>query len=128
MSKILRNNINLEKSLEFLAGGVLAFSVFSITSHDKSPLKKSLPNKRLKRLHYLPNIKVEITKEKNLHLHHWFIFGFLYIPYFLSGKNRIKRHLVHGFFWGTIIQGLIYKDRLSFVEKSLEADVIIPVE
>lgn len=65
-------------------------------------------------MHYLPHLKIE-RKDRHYHLHHWAIFGISYLPVLLL-RRKIRSKLVHGFFIGTILQGLMYKDRFKFIK------------
>src|SRR6476469_7540680 len=62
-------------------GLAAGFAVFWLASHEKSPLKAKLPEKKIKNISLLPNIKIQ-RKDKHIHLHHWFniasIYGLLY--------------------------------------------------
>lgn len=110
------SKINLEKkdALETAIGAVLGFSFFWLTSHGSSPVNKRLPTKKYKKVHYSPHIKLE-KGDKHYHLHHWAIFGVSYFP-LLALRRRFKLNLLHGFFLGSVIQGLTYKDRFEFVK------------
>ncbi len=100
---------------ETLIGLVLGFSFFWLTSHpEKSPVRRKIPAKRYKNLHYLPEIKIE-HKDRHYHLHHWAIFGISYLPLLLLRK-RAKLNILHGFFIGSILQGLTYHDRFKFIK------------
>lgn len=102
---------------EVFLGALAGFSVFWLASHQKSPVHRRLPTKRYKNIHYSPHLKIE-RKDKHYHLHHWTIFGLSYLPLFLARRKRILRSkLLHGFFLGTILQGLTYKDRFKFVKQ-----------
>lgn len=109
----------LYESLRFFVGGVAGFSLFWITSHQNSPVKKRLPTKKVKRVHVFPNIRVEFSKDRHAHLHHWVIFSASYV---LLRKRVRKSSTLHGFLIGSILQGLTYKDRFKFVKQpSLDA-------
>lgn len=107
-------NVNKRGLAEVAIGGLLGFSFFWLTSHQKSPVNKRLPAKKYKNFHYSPNIKIE-RKDRHFHMHHWTIFGISYLPLILM-RRRIRSKLLHGFFIGSIIQGLTYKDRFKFVK------------
>lgn len=99
-------------------GSIVGFALFWLTSHQKSPVNRRLPAKRYKSVHYSPHIKIE-RQNKHYHLHHWAIFGLLYLPLLLVRK-KVRSNILHGFFIGTIIQGLTYKDRFEFVKPLIE--------
>jgi hypothetical protein len=77
-------------------------------------VRRKLPAKHYKNLHYLPEIKIE-HKDKHYHMHHWAIFGISYLPLLLL-RRKMKLSMLHGFFIGSIIQGLTYSDRFQFVK------------
>jgi len=107
--------INKKGLAEVALGGLLGFSLFWLTSHpQKSPVRRKLPARKYRSIHYLPEIRIE-RKDKHYHLHHWAIFGISYLPLLLL-RRRIKSRLLHGFFIGSILQGLTYKDRFKFVK------------
>ena len=101
--------------VETLVGGVLGFSLFTLTSHPKSPINKKLPAKTLtRRVHVTPAVKLEL-KNRFIHLHHWFIFTSLYVGAHLSEKAFLHSDVVQGFMLGSIAQGLTYEDRFMLV-------------
>lgn len=106
---------NISEVSKIALGTIVGFSLFWITSHHKSPVNKRLPAKRYKNVHYMPHIKIE-KSEKHYHIHYWVIFIISYMPVFLLRK-QIKSKVLHGFFFGSILQGLTYKDRFVFVKK-----------
>ncbi len=106
--------INKKGLAEVALGGLLGFSLFWLTSHQKSPVNKRLPKKRVRSLHYSPRIIVE-RNDKHYIMHHWTLFGISYLPLLLL-RRKIKSRLLHGFFIGSILQGLTYKDRFKFVK------------
>lgn len=62
----------------------------------------------------MPNIKIE-RQDKQYHLHHWAIFSASYLPLLLM-RRRMKWKIIHGFFIGSILQGLTYNDRFKFIK------------
>lgn len=48
-------------------------------------------------------------------MHHWAVFGASYLP-LLFMRRRFRSKLLHGFFIGSIMQGLTYRDRFKFVK------------
>ena len=108
---------------EVALGGLLGFSFFWLTSHHKSPVSRRLPSRRIKNvhiwssehsLHNTPEIRIA-RKDKHYHVHHWAIFGVSYLPLLLM-RRKIRSKLLHGFFIGSILQGLTYKDRFNFIK------------
>ncbi len=103
--------IRTAELIEILVGFIAGFSFFTVTSHQKSPIYKKLPEKKLKNISYFPNIKVKKEKGSYHHIHHWMILMALYTPFILI--KRLRHKLIHGFLIGSIIQGLSYKDRFQ---------------
>lgn len=100
--------IKIKNIVKLFVGLIAGFSFFTVSSHQKSPVYKKLPKKKLKNISYLPNIKIQSEKE-NYHVHHWMLFSALYAPFILI--RRLRSKFLHGFLIGSIIQGLSYKDR-----------------
>lgn len=101
-----------------LAGIGIGFSFFLLTSHPKSNVHKKLPTKNYKNFSLVPHI----TYQKNgitYHFHHWAIITLCYIPFAYTRKFR-KQYILHGIFLGSILQGLLYKDRFIFHYKNDE--------
>src|SRR3989344_102659 len=94
--------------VKILAGLIAGFSFFTISPHQKSPVYKKLPEKKLKNVSYLPNIKIQ-KDSGHYHIHHWMIFSALYAPFILI--KRLRSKFLHGLIIGSIVQGLTYKDR-----------------
>ncbi|MBP9719502.1 MAG: hypothetical protein KBD46_03450 [Candidatus Levybacteria bacterium] len=115
MAKIFEDEL-LNDVANVTLGAAAGFALFWAASHEKSPLKAKLPEKRIKNISILPNIKIS-RKEKDIHLHHWFniasVYGFLY----WKKRNMLGNKLLNGFLMGSIFQGLSYKDRFSFIYK-----------
>lgn len=99
---------------EVALGGILGFSFFWLTSHQRSPVHRKLPAKKYRNVHYLPHVKIE-RKDRHYHMHHWAIFGASYLPLIVL-RRRIKSKWLHGFFIGSMVQGLTYRDRFKFVK------------
>lgn len=106
--------INKKGITEVALGGLLGFSFFWITSNHKSPVHKRLPARKYRSVYYFPHLKIE-RKDRHYHLHHWAIFGISYLP-ILVGRRRVRQRWVHGFFIGSILQGLTYGDRFQFIK------------
>lgn len=109
---------------KLLAGGILGYGFFWLTSHPThSPVRKKLPEKRIKNVHLLPELHIE-AKGRRFHLHHWINLSFLYALLFATRKShKILSKITHGFLIGSILQGLSYKDRfrlINFVEDKIE--------
>jgi len=109
--------VNKKGVAEVVLGGALGFALFWLTSHNSSPVNKRMPYKKIKNVHYSPEIRIS-SKGKDYHLHHWAIFGASYIPLVLGRKRKVLgSKILHGFFLGSIIQGLTYKDRFKFIKE-----------
>lgn len=113
-----RRYLHLKQSRNLLLGGVFGYTLFWLTSHPtRSPLKRRFPQGKIKNVSYFPNIKIS-RKEREYWLHHWINLSIIYIL-LLAKKNRLRKSsLTHGFFLGSIIQGLLYPDRFHIREKS----------
>ena len=109
----------VRNSVLVAAGASVAFSIFWLTSHPKSKVHKTLPKKKYKNFHILPNVKI-VTDEKTYHLHHWATMSVLYWTLFLK-KKKFRSKFLHGIMLGSIVQGLTYKDRFSFSYKTIES-------
>lgn len=95
-----------------LSAASLGFSFFWLTSHPTSRLKGKIPSKKYKNFSLLPNVQYH-RNDTTYHFHHWAILLMVYFPLLTSRKLR-KSHAFHGLFLGSIVQGLLYKDRLQF--------------
>lgn len=100
-----------EDVIKIVSAGALGFSLFWLTSHPKSRLKRKLPEKTYKNFSLLPNVRYH-RKDTSYHLHHWFILSICYVP-LLKFKRLRKSRLFHGLFLGSILQGMLYKDRFQ---------------
>lgn len=113
MKRVIKK-IKKEQAIDagkFLAGVFAGFSFFFLSSHPaRSPVRK-LPEKKVRNISYFPNIKVH-KEDEHYHIHHWTILSLLYPLIFLK-KEFKKSKILHGFFIGSIIQGLTYKDRFQ---------------
>lgn len=108
--------------VETLFGGVLGFSLFTLTSHPKSPLNRKLPQRKFKRVHITPEIKFEL-RNRFIHLHHWVIFTSVYVVAATSEKVFLHSDMVQGFMLGSIVQGLTYEDRFMLVYRATQQKV-----
>ena len=97
--------------VKFLAGVALGFSLFTATSEYKSPIRQ-VHDIKIKNISYFPNIKIK-NKDGSYHIHHWLIFAAIYTPLLLFERSSVRSKFIHGFFLGSIIQGLTYKDRFQ---------------
>ncbi|OGH10357.1 MAG: hypothetical protein A2857_05605 [Candidatus Levybacteria bacterium RIFCSPHIGHO2_01_FULL_36_15] len=101
-------------------GGLLGFAFWTLTSHPRSKVNQRLPEKKYKNLHISSQegayLKVH-KGNKTFHLHHWLILSGLYLPIIAIRKNILKSKILHGFFLGSIIQGLVYKDRFHIIKR-----------
>lgn len=97
---------------KLLAGASIGFSLFWLTSHPKSRLKKKVPAREYKKFCLLPNVRY-IGEDVIYHFHHWLLLSVIYLPLLKSKKLRQSK-ILHGLFLGSIIQGLLYKDRFQF--------------
>ncbi len=107
----------LEQTVKLGVAGTVGFLVSYFISHPSHPksLRNKLPEKRIKNVQILPNIKIT-HKEKEYWLHHWASYASLYAWLLLSRKESLKkRKMFHAFMLGTIMQGLTYKDRFKFI-------------
>lgn len=105
---------SLTSRLSKLAFGAgLGFTLFLITSHPKSKVNKKLPSKKIKNFHLLPYMKY-VSEKNEYHFHHWMNISLLYALTSLLDKKAARSHYVRGFFLGSILQGLLYKDRFHF--------------
>ena len=100
--------IKIKNIVKLFAGLIAGFSFFTVSSNQKSPVYKKLPEKKLKNISYFPNIKIQ-KENKHYHIHHWMIFSALYAPFILI--RRLRSKFLHGLIIGSIVQGLTYKDR-----------------
>ena len=100
-----------------IAGG---FALFWFASHPtKSPLRKKLPVKKFKNVYLLPEIKIE-RKDKHIHFHHWLNISAVYVLLYWKKRHVLENKLLSGFLVGSILQGLSYEDRFSFIYKPEE--------
>lgn len=120
MVKYKRMNDTMAKhgksTAKILAGGLLGFAFWTLTSHPKSKISQKWPHLKIKNLQLQPNVKY-YSKNKEYHIHHWINFAALYVPVLAIRKGILRSKFLHGFFLGSIIQGLIYKDRFHIVNK-----------
>ncbi len=116
MAKIFEDE--LVNDIANVALGVVAgFALFWAASHPtKSPFRKKLPEKKIKNLYLLPEIKIE-KGDKHIHFHHWLNIASVYGLLYWKKRNMLGNKLLNGFLMGSIFQGLSYKNRFSFIYK-----------
>lgn len=115
MAKIVEDDL-LNDLANVAIGAAAGFALFWLASHEKSPLKAKLPQKNIKNLSILPNIKIK-REDKHIHLHHWLNIASIYGLLYWKKRNLLNSKLFNGFLMGSIFQGLSYDDRFSFVYK-----------
>ena len=103
--------------METLIGGVASFLVFHLTSHPRSQISKKMPNARIKRVQFLPHLRIEI-KNRIFHIHHWMLFTPVYLFAQTKGTGILQSDLLHGVLIGGILQGLMYKDSLKLIHSA----------
>lgn len=106
-----------KENAKIVIGGAVGYLVFWFASHPtRSPLRRRLPHKRIKNISFLPEIKIK-RKDKEYHLHHWLNLSSLYVLLYLKRKRVIRSKFLNGLIFGSIIQGLSYKDRFKVVQR-----------
>ena len=115
MARIVQDDL-LNDIANVALGAAAGFMVFWLASHEKSPFKAKLPEKKVKNLSLLPNIKI-MKEDKHIHLHHWFNISSVYFYLYWRKRGLFSNKLLNGFLMGSIFQGLSYNDRFSFVYK-----------
>ena len=110
------NGSKARSVIKELLGGIIGFSLFTMTSNPKSTIKNKLPEEKIKNVELTPNVEV-FSKNKIYHIHHWIIFLVLYLPLLTVKRNFLKSKLFRGFLLGNIIQGLLYKYRFKIIDK-----------
>lgn len=119
MAKIFEDEL-VNDVANVLLGAATGFALFWFASHPtKSPLRKKLPEKKIKNLYLLPEIKIE-KDDKHIHFHHWFNLMSVYGLLYWKKRNLLGNKLFNGFLIGSIFQGLSYEDRFSFIYKPQE--------
>lgn len=122
----ITNSPYLRETAKLALGGGVGFLLFWLTSHPRSRVHKRLPAKKIKNVHVLPRIQIQ-HKNREYHLHHWLNLSSLYLLLLLKRRRVLRSKVVHGFFLGSILQGLTYKDRFKIIKKPiLELDIIEP--
>lgn len=103
--------------METLISGIASFTFFHLISHPKSRISKKVPYARVKRVQFLPNLRIEV-KNRVLHIHHWMLFAPIYLFAQAKGSGILQSDLLHGFLIGGILQGLMYKDSLKLIHSA----------
>ena len=100
--------------MEMLLGGVASFFVFHLISHPKALIGKKIPQAKIKRIQFLPNLRIEV-KNKILHVHHWLWISLLFLAIQTIDKGMLKSDLLQGILLGGILQGLLGQDSLKLI-------------
>ena len=98
--------VRMRGTLKVLIGATLGFSLSWLISHPRSRVRNKLPQKQVRSVYLLPNLKV-VRKNNVYHIHHWLFLGFLQ----LVTRRKVTSKLYHGMILGGILHGLSYKDR-----------------
>lgn len=118
MKRVLNNKL-YKNNKSTLISGILAFIFFTLTTKPNTGIKNRMPEKRYKNISISNNdgayIKIQ-RKNKVFHLHHWLLLTTVYLPVLALRKGILKSRFLHGFFLGSIIQGLVYHDRFRIIE------------
>lgn len=93
-------------TVKILVGATLGFSLSFLISHPRSRVRSKLPQKRMRSVYFLPNLRV-VRKNNVYHIHHWLFLAFLQ----LLTRGKVTSKLYHGMILGGILHGLSYKDR-----------------
>ncbi len=120
MAKIIHSH-DAKELLKVFIGGSIGFSLFFLTSHPRSLVHKKLPSKKIRNVHILPHVKIE-RKDTTYHVHHWINISSLYFLLYLKKRRLLKSKLFHGFLLGSIVQGLLYKDRFRIVHSTIRGE------
>lgn len=101
---------------KIIIGAAAGFTIFWLASHNKSPVHNKLPQKTIKNISLFPNIKI-VGKDKHIHFHHWFNIATVYAYLYWKKRHLLGNKILNGFLVGSILQGLSYEDRFSFIYK-----------
>lgn len=107
----------IKKTLEVAAAGSFGAAASWALSSPKSPIEKRLPLESIKSFEVSPNILFK-GKNETIHLHHWVFLGIFYGSLVVMKKSFRGKKLFDGFLLGLILQGLSYKDRFKFENRS----------
>ncbi len=102
--------------METIISGVASFFLFQITTHPKSKINKKIPRVKISRFSFAPRFTFE-AKNRVFHLHHWMLFTPILVFTQTRGTGILQSDLLHGFLLGTIVQGLLYRDRFKVVSR-----------
>ncbi len=100
---------------EIILGGSVGFILFMLATHPGSKVNRRLPEKKIKNLQIFPRFNVS-AKNRVYHVHHWMFLT----PILLVVQSLFQSNIIHGFFIGGILQGLMFKDRFRFIFKNDE--------
>lgn len=114
MKKYLKKE-SFREGVKIFTGAAVGFSFFWLTSNPRSAVHKRLPLKKVRNFHYLPHIKI-VRRDTTYRLHHWSTMTGIYFISLLTRKGLVRSKVFHGFMVGSIVQGLLFTDRFSFVE------------
>ena len=103
--------------METILSGIASFALFHVFSHPRSRVSRKVPYAGIKRVQFLPNLKIE-AKNRILHIHHWMLFAPLYLFVQTKGSGIFQSDLLQGFLIGGILQGLMYKDSLKVIHSA----------
>lgn len=106
------------KNMDTFLGGIIGFTLFTITSTHKSPVRKRMPYFRFKNVHFTPEIKLVLANH-TIHFHHWMIFGSILI-FCVMLTGIIRSDLITGFLSGSTIQGLTFGDRFVIIQRVID--------
>lgn len=108
----------LKDIMQLFASGTAGFSLFFLTSHPRSPLRRRLPTKKVGKIHVLPSIRMTV-RNKDIHFHHWFNLAVLYLILLGTSSKFVQHEVLQGFLLGGIVQGLTFKDCFRIVHPPL---------
>lgn len=104
--------------MDTFLGGIVGFTLFTITSTHKSPVRKKIPHFRVKNIHFSPEVKI-VVGNNVVHFHHWMIFGSILITCVMI-TGIIRSDLITGFLSGSTIQGLTFGDRFVIIQRVID--------
>ncbi len=104
----------VENVVKMVVGGSVGFFLFWLTSHPtRSPLRRRLPNKKVKNVELLPEIRIS-RKNTSYHFHHWLNIGSIYLFLYWKKRGWWRNKFFNGLMLGGILQGLSYRDAFTF--------------
>lgn len=102
--------------LMFLGSVLVGGTCFAITSHNRSPIHKKIPNLKINRVQILPSFKI-YARRRVIHLHHWIYLTLVLTVSFVTTSAFLDSFLTRGFIIGGILQGLSFRDFKKIVYK-----------